>query len=163
SLVTINDGSNTVDVLFGLGQGRLANPKPIEIHSTPVLVRLADFDHSGIPDLAALTANGVSIYLGDGKGGFAPPVSYDVAPNSTGLTIADVNHDGNLDLLVGNSFGDLLVLLGRGDGAFQPYQKVDQSIELAVADLTGDGSKDIIYADQGLNRVVVDYGFGKSA
>ena len=32
-----------------------------------------------------------------------------------------------------------------------------------MADLTGNGSKDIIYADQGLDRVVVDYGAGGSA
>ena len=31
-----------------------------------------------------------------------------------------------------------------------------------MADLTGNGSKDIIYADQGLDRVVVDYGAGNS-
>ena len=30
-----------------------------------------------------------------------------------------------------------------------------------MADLTGNGSKDVIYADQGLDRVVVDYGAGQ--
>ena len=54
------------------------------------------------------------------------------------------------------------MLLGQGDGTFQPYHKADQSIALAVADLTGNGSKDVIYADQGLDRVVVDYGGGQS-
>ena len=53
------------------------------------------------------------------------------------------------------------MLLGNGDGTFQPYHEADQAIELAVADLTGNGSKDIIYADQGLDRVVVDYGGGR--
>ena len=57
----------------------------------------------------------------------------------------------------------MLVLLGNGDGTFQPYHEANQSIELAVADLTGNGSKDIIYADQGLDRVVVDYGAGNSS
>ena len=55
------------------------------------------------------------------------------------------------------------MLLGKGDGTFQPYHEADQAITLAVADLTGNGSKDIIYADQGLDRVVVDYGAGGSA
>ena len=53
------------------------------------------------------------------------------------------------------------MLLGNGDGTFQPYHEANQAIELAVADLTGNGSKDIIYADQGLDRVVVDYGAGQ--
>ena len=55
------------------------------------------------------------------------------------------------------------MLLGNGDGTFQPYHEANQAIELAVADLTGNGSKDIIYADQGLDRVVVDYGAGNSS
>src|SRR5262249_46646097 len=126
-------------------------------------VRVADFTGNGIDDLAVLTAQGVSIYLGNGKGGFAPPVTYDAGPEPTGLTVADVNHDGHLDLLIGNPYGDVLVLLGQGDGTFAPYHEANQAIALAVADLTGTGSKDVIYADQGLDRVVVDYGAGKTA
>ena len=124
---------------------------------------MGDFNNDGTPDLAILTPDGVSIYLGNGQAGFAAPVTYDAGPDPTGLTVADVNHDGNLDLLVGNAYGDVLVLLGTGNGTFAPYREANQSIELAVADLSGNGSKDVIYADQGLDRVVVDYGAGNSA
>ena len=104
----------------------------------------------------------MSIYLGNGKGGFLPPATYAVPRNPTGLTIADVNGDGQPDLLVGDPYGDVLVLLGNGNGTFAPYRNADQAVVLAVADLTGNGSKDVIYADQGLDRVVVDYGAGNS-
>ena len=126
------------------------------------VVRIADLNGDGIPDLAVLDALGLSIYLGNGKGGFLPAVSYDAGPDASGLTVADVNHDGKLDLLVGDAYGDVLVLLGEGNGKFQPYHDANQSIALAVADLTGNGSKDVIYADEGLDRVVVDYGAGNS-
>ena len=39
-----------------------------------------------------------------------------------------------------------------------PTDEADQAVALAVADLTGNGAKDFIYADQGLDRVVVHYG-----
>ena len=42
-----------------------------------------------------------------------------------------------------------------------PTTRPTRPSTLAVADLTGNGSKDIIYADQGLDRVVVDYGGGQ--
>ena len=55
------------------------------------------------------------------------------------------------------------MLLGNGNGTFAPYHEANQAVELAVTDLTGNGSKDIIYADQSLDRVVVDYGAGNSS
>ena len=162
-LVTINPGSYTLDVLVGLGGGRFANPIAIQTSGPAEVVRVGDFNNDGIPDLAVLTPDGVSIYLGNGHGGFDAPITYDAGPEPSGLTVADVNHDGNLDLLVGNAYGDVLVLLGTGNGTFEPYREANQSIELAVADLSGNGSKDVIYADQALDRVVVDYGTGNSA
>src|SRR5262249_48207644 len=100
---------------------------------------------------------------GDGKGGFLPPTTYAVPPEADGLTITDLLGNAKLDLLVGDAYGDVLVLIGNGDGTFQPYHEANQAVELAVADLTGKGTKDIIYADQGLDRVVVDYGAGNSS
>jgi len=103
----------------------------------------------------------LSILLGNGKDGFAPPVPYDAGPDPTGLTVADVDNDGKLDLLIGNKFGDLLILLGNGDGTFQSYQRADRNIALAVVDF-GNGTKGLIYANYSLDRVVVDYGGQKT-
>jgi len=158
SLVTINPGSNTLDVLAGLGGSRYANPVTILTQSPPEVVRVADFTGTGIPDLAVLTASGVSIYLGNGKGGFSPPVNYDAGTDPTGLTIADLLGNGRLDLLVGDAEGDVLILVGNGDGTFRPFEPVKAAIALAVADLTGNGVPDFVFADQSLNRVTVVYG-----
>ncbi len=162
SLVTINPGLDTMDVLAGLGGGRFANPVTVPTQGPAQVVRMGAFTGNGIEDLAVLTAAGVSVYLGDGKGGFLSPTTYTVPPESDGLTVADLTGNGKLDLLVGDAYGDVLVLLGNGDGTFAPYHDANQSVELAVADLSGNGTKDIIYADQGLDRVVVAYGAGNS-
>ena len=156
-LVTINPGSNTFAVLAGRGGGALANPMPFPTTTPATVVRTGDFTGDGIPDLAVLGADGVSVYLGNGHGGFGKPTTYYTGPDPTGLTIADVNGDGIPDLLVGNQFGDVLVLRGNGDGTFQPYRTTDQQITLAVADLRGNGQKDVIYADQALDQVTVQY------
>ena len=137
---------------------RFANPVTIDTASPALEVRVADFNHDGIDDLAVLTANGVSIYLGNGKGGFSPPVTYDAGTDPTGLTVADLLGNGQLDLLVGNAYGDVLILVGNGDGTFRPFEPVKAAIALAVADLTGNGVPDFVFADQSLNQVTVVYG-----
>ena len=150
SLVTANPGSNTLDILDGLGGGLFANPVTIPTQQTAQVVRMADLAGNGIADLAVLSSQGVSIFLGDGRGGFSGPVTYDAGPDPTGLTIADINGDGIPDLLIGNAYGDLLILQGNGNGTFRPYREANQDIALAVADLTGNGKPDFIYADQSL-------------
>ena len=56
----------------------------------------------------------------------------------------------------------MLILVGNGNGTFRPYRDADQTVTLAVADLTGNGANDFIYADQWLDRVVV-YGSASQA
>ncbi len=157
-LVTINPGSDSLDVITGLGGGRFANPVAILTPGPAQVVRVADFTGNGIPDLAVLTSTGVSIYLGNGKGGFSSPVTYNAGVDPTGLTVADLLGNGKLDLLVGNAYGDVLILVGNGDGTFRPFEPVKAAIALAVADLTGNGVPDFVFADQSLNQVSVVYG-----
>ena len=163
NLVAANPGSSTIDLLQSLGGGNFANPTVLLGSIKASVIRAADFNHDGVTDLALLDSQGVTVLLGNGKGAFLPPVTYAAGLDPTGLTVADVNDDGKLDLIVGNPYGDILVLLNQGNGTFAPYRNADQTITLAVADLTGNGQKDIIYADQGLDRVVVDYGGGDSS
>ncbi len=159
-LLTVNPGSNTLGLLAGLGLGRFANPVSIETAEPAQVVRVADFNHDGIPDLAVLTADTVDICLGNGHGGFSKPVSYNAGPEPTGLSVAELG-SGQVDLLIGDAYGDVLVLAGQGDGTFRPLLDSGNSVALAVADLTGKGTKDLIIADQGLDRVSVHYNGGQ--
>jgi hypothetical protein len=170
-LVVTNSGANSFSLLQGTGLGGFLNPQTARTFSTgvrPTGVVAGDFNHDGNLDLAILNegSQDISIFLGDGHGGFTEktvtgpdgqPMRLSAGNAPTGLTLADVNGDGIPDLLVGNAFGDVLVLLGNGDGTFQPYRRTDGKIALAVADLTGNGQPDFIFADPGLDRVTVQY------
>ena len=72
------------------------------------------------------------------------------------VAVSDFNHDGKLDVATITSVysGQVAVLLGRGDGSFQPavYYTVDsedQSLSwIAAADFNGDGKVDLAVTDQ---------------
>jgi hypothetical protein len=160
-LVVANSGSNRVAVLDSTGSG-FADPQVIATDSGPTVVRTGDFNGDGLQDVAILYPDRatLSIFLNDGRGGFIPGATINAGNQPNDFTLADVNGDGILDLVVGNAFGDVLVILGNGDGTFRPYQRAGQNIALAVADLKHDGHDDFIFADQSRDQVTVQYGTG---
>ena len=87
----------------------------------------------------------------------------------SGVTVADLNGDGIPDLIVANYADDTIwVYLGNGNGKFAAPEiyPTDQGpgfagpAEVAVADLTGDGIPDLIYADYVSGNVAVRLGNG---
>ncbi|MGA2743050.1 MAG: Ig-like domain repeat protein [Candidatus Sulfotelmatobacter sp.] len=77
------------------------------------------------------------------------PVGAGQAPQDT--VLGDFNHDGKLDLVVLNN-GDqtISVLLGNGDGTFQPqvtYAVGHQSQGIAMGDFNGDGNLDLVVSN----------------
>ena len=154
-LVTINPGSNTLGVLAGLGGGRFANPVAIR-HPAPRAGRPRGRlqPTTASPTWPSSPPTGVSIYLGDGKGGFSPPVTYNAGPDPTGLTVADLTGQRQARPPGRQR------LRRRADPPRQRRrhlpalsQRSNQAVALAVADLTGNGNPDFIFADQGLDRV----------
>lgn len=136
-------------------------------------------------ECSATCPNGaVTVSLGNGDGTFQPAVLYDSGGQyNDGVAVADVNGDGRPDIIVTNlcvigetncgtglaADGVVGVLLGRGDGTFEPVVKYDSGGEttesLAVADVNRDGKPDIIVTNwdrrfNGDNRVGVLLGNG---
>jgi hypothetical protein len=156
-IVGANGTSNAIEVLLGNGNGSFGAATTISVGSSPNAVAVADVNGDGKPDLAVLDNTGqsdgndlVDILLGNGNGTFGAPTSYEVGNAPTDLAAADLNNDGHPDLVVsntGSSAGHVDVLLNKGDGTFakaKGYVPGTVAVGVAVGDVTGDGSPDIV-------------------
>jgi hypothetical protein len=168
-LVVANTGSDTVGVLFGNGNGTF---QPAMTYSSgglgPNSLAVADVNGDGKPDIVAvsLDANNnytglVGVLLGNGDGTFQKGVTYSSgAIFANSVAVADVNGDRKPDIVVTNqcasssscASGTVGVLLGNGDGTFQPVvthaSGGANTLSLAVADVNGDGKPDLVVANQ---------------
>jgi hypothetical protein len=167
--------SGSVGVLLGNGDGTF---QPATTFSSgaaePYSLAVADVNGDGKRDLLVanclfygsdLPCPGVggplSVLLGNGDGTFRTPVTYGTGgmAGSFSVAVADVNGDGKPDLLVtnwstneGNFNGNVGVLLGNGDGTFQPAVIYDSggpgAFSVAVADVNGDGKPDVVVGNR---------------
>src|SRR5207253_1405580 len=82
--------------------------------------------------------------LGDGHGSFEAAPDCAVGSSPSSVAVADFNTDGKPDLVTanqGNGAGSVSVLLGNGDGTFQPARDDaagSYSRSVAVGDFNGD-------------------------
>jgi Bacterial Ig-like domain (group 3)/FG-GAP-like repeat len=118
-------------------------------------VAMADVNGDSFPDMVVATNSGVSVLLNNGDGTFALSTTYETLGTfSNAVAVADINNDGNLDIVVTNECLDpttcsgVAVLLGNGDGTFQSAVGYNsgglETGGLAVADINGDGSVDLV-------------------
>jgi hypothetical protein len=132
-----------------------------------VSLLVADVNRDGKADLIVVCGNApfatgvVSVLLGNGDGTFQPAVAYNIGGYGTGQgAVADVNGDGKPDLVIASCVissclgeGSAGVLLGNGDGTFQPAINYDAGTpyfvpSMVVGDVNGDGKPDILMTGQ---------------
>ena len=165
-------------VLLGNAKGGFTMSDDLTDVPNPYDAAIGDFNKDGKLDLVVSTTdlNGSisappMIFLGSGTGTFGvgkslPTISY--IPMH--LSAADFNGDGKLDLLLGSCCGlaTTSILLGNGNGTFQPeqiLQVAESPAQLAVGDLNGDNRPDIVtysgVANGFLEILINEYGVVK--
>ena len=118
-----------------------------------------DFNNDQIKDLAVSIYEDscIAIYFGNGDGRFTAGAVLDIPTKPGPLGCADFNNDGNADLVVGSSYGFLIVYTGDGQGGFSE-QESKHSIgtvkDIKTFDMNGDQYTDIIVGTS--NRAVVE-------
>src|SRR5262249_55753810 len=130
-LVVLNQGAHAFSALVNDTLGGYADPNPGLITSTsdgllvndrPGALLAADFNGDGALDVAILIEDRseVWVFKGNGAGTSRHTASVSAGVTPTGLSAVRNPMSGQLDLLVGNPFGDILRLEGQGDGSFLP-------------------------------------------
>ncbi len=163
-VAVLNQGTHSFTVLVADGNGGFASPQlalttstsdGLNINNRPVAIVAGDFSRDGNTDLAVLMEDTgqLWIYAGNGNGTFEHTYSIPVGDDATGLSVVPGSGPGLLNLLVGNGFGDVLTLEGKGDGTFQIQgSRVSLSV---VPNLLGPGEAGVLVGDQQNNRVTV--------
>lgn len=150
-------------VLFGKGDGSFEAPVNYPVAGFRILA--ADFNHDGKPDLVTRTASSnLGVLINNGDGSFQNPQVYTLPhPIIRVFTTGDFNGDGHIDLF---AFGrDLMsvspafvsVLLGMGDGTFQPainangnWAQGSGPYSVVASDFDRDGKLDVAFTDENL-------------
>ena len=119
--------------------------------------KLADFNHSGWPDVLARTASTGNLYFYPGNGTYVDnsgrkTISGGWKSMNAIVRIGDLNRDGYDDVVARNaSNGYLYFYAGKSNGTLSPRKLLSKDFKkmreiTAIGDLTGDGYPDLIAA-----------------
>jgi hypothetical protein len=160
-LATANQGTSSVGVLLGWGDGTFADAASYPVGAGITAVATADFDGDGNLDLAVADRYGQALLVmrGNADGTFQEPLSYNAGTYLYTLAVGDFDGDGHADVAFADN-GDNVVGVMRNDGSGgfgtpTTYAVGSEPSVLTGGDFNGDGSLDLVTANVGSGTVSV--------
>jgi len=145
------DGGS-ISILLGNGDGTFERAESVGLEGAAFSLAVGDFDGDLRTDLVVLqvpSSAKLTVFFGNGDGTFArgSDVLTDIAVGfNLGVLVADFNGDHKLDLVISGSGG--AILLGNGNGTFQPALGVGvvstSAAPTSVGDFSGDSRLDLV-------------------
>jgi hypothetical protein len=164
-LLNVDNGSDSVDVLLGNGDGTLQAVKKYATVKSPSYLATGDFNRDGKLDLAVGGGSEVSLLLNNGNGTFKPAVNYPSGGPVSAIAVISLLSNGNQSVMVADSKDNKLFLLaGDGKGSLSPavyyYPGGGNPQALTVADFNRDGASDLAVTDWTTSSYLILYNTG---
>jgi hypothetical protein len=155
-LAVLNNFSpnGTLSILLGNGDGTFQHARSYGVGSNSgTMMAVGDFNSDGHLDIVINT--GIILYgKVDRNGTFTFQAAQPYGAGGSAVAVGDFNGDGKLDIVVSNptslsgppTANTVGILLGNGDGTFQPAQYYDAGFDptsVVVGDFNGDGQLDL--------------------
>jgi len=150
----LQQGTGTLLVLLGNGDGTFQAPIITNSGASLTAIATADLTGNGKADVVGVFNSSLLVYLSKGDGTFAAGVPYNlgtIPPGTPLVILGNFTGNGKTDVAVitnssGNVAGQVIVLLGNGDGTFQsPKTSTGVFFPNSVVDedFNGDGKLDL--------------------
>ncbi|HMV83059.1 MAG TPA: FG-GAP-like repeat-containing protein [Blastocatellia bacterium] len=145
--------SKDIAIWLGNGQGSFMETTHLNLTNYVQQLEAADLNGDGYTDLVAYNGRTISVVLAKPAGGFSSEDIYPVL-GGFGILVEDVTGDGKPDILT-KSF--ISILVNTGNGKLSELPDFTEHGSLALGDVNGDGTNDMILYERGAITTIFNH------
>jgi len=157
-LAVVLPEAKTIAVFSGNGAGEFRRNATVVCPSTPQHAEFVNLNGDAWPDLVVSSDRGLQTVLARSATDFEPAMVYGVGNTLDLWQIADVNGDHQGELVCADRRGRRLLIASRGLHGSRTqwpttYLAGERPQGMTLADVDGDGTRDILVANQGSSSI----------